>query len=190
MEETEAIPIEEPKKRGRPPGSKNRPKEDVTEIPVPATEPNKRGRPKKDEEIPPKKRAHANIKHTFSAAHDFGAMSTGVEEFALTDAESTELANVYANFLESRGWLEHTKHLDIAPVIGVTARIERKKFGALANAAKERKPGTEVRKEPPKFKKAPNNNPSTIAPTQMPQDDNLSGPDAELRDILSGQMKP
>lgn len=112
---------EPPKRRGRPPGSKNRPREEsagLTEaLPVDGAPTAKRGRPRKVHfEID-----QAALARQIKGTHGLVAFATGMPELMLGDDESNQLAVAFVNFAREFDFEPNPKvmaGLELAGVMG------------------------------------------------------------------------
>ncbi len=109
-----------PKRRGRPPGSKNRPREEsagLTEASPVDGAPPKRGRPRKVHfEID-----QAALARQIKGTHGLVAFATGMPELMLGDDESNQLAVAFVNFAREFDFEPNPKvmaGLELAGVMG------------------------------------------------------------------------
>ncbi len=109
---------EPPRRRGRPPGSKNKPSAEPLQETAPGTDTApRRGRPRKQ---------HVEIDQTALArqikgTHGLVAFAFGIPELMLDDKESAELATAFVNFAREFDWEPNPKvmaGLELAGVAG------------------------------------------------------------------------
>lgn len=121
----------QPKRRGRPPGSKNT-TETPTEKPIGPDSAPRRGRPKKPHiELDPEA-----IARQVRGIHGFIAMITGLPELNLSEAESIELAKASVNFSREFGWEPDPKVLAGIELFGVASFIYLPRFLHIAQRIK------------------------------------------------------
>jgi len=108
-----------PKRRGRPPGSTNKPKDTLAET-APGESPKRGpGRPRKVQfEID-----QSALARQIKGAHGTAAFFFGLPELALDDKESAELASAFANFAREFDFEPNPKVMAAIELIGVAGFI-------------------------------------------------------------------
>jgi len=110
---------EAPKRRGRPPGSTNKPKETLSETSPGDSARRGPGRPRKvHTEIDP-----AALARQIKGAHGTVAFFFGLPELVIDDKEATELANAFANFAREFDFEPNPKVMATVELIGVAGFI-------------------------------------------------------------------
>jgi hypothetical protein len=113
-------PPESPKRRGRPPGSKNAPKaEGLNATAIPGDAP-KRGRPRKGPTIEFDKEALAR---SVKGTHGTLAFFLNAPELMLSDKEAEELAGAFADFAREFDFEPNPKIMAAANLIGVAGIV-------------------------------------------------------------------
>lgn len=129
-------PPEAPRKRGRPPGSKNAPKPEglqATQIPGDAP---KRGRPRKGPTLEFDKESLAR---SVKGTHGTLAFFLNAPELVLSDKEAEELASAFADFAREFDFEPNPKIMAAANLIGVAGIVYVPRIITIARRVKEQK---------------------------------------------------